>query len=91
MELRFGLCALVAALAASGCGEDLEAPEDRSQVASFVRDFFDGARDGNAEAICSVLTPDGRAWAAGRSFSIPNGTSLADGSPRRAASYARSP
>lgn len=52
-----------------------------------MRQFFDNAWHHDAKAICSVLTPDGRAWAAERAFSVRHGESLGDASPKRAASY----
>jgi hypothetical protein len=86
--LRFGVCAaFVAALASSGCGDDSKPPPDRSQVPAFVSQFFDDAWHDDAEAICSVSTADGRAWATGRAFSIRDGEGLADASPKRPASY----
>jgi hypothetical protein len=73
-------------LASLGCGDDADAPPDRGQIPAFVRQFFDDARDHDAEAICSVLTADGRAWATGRTFNVREGVSLADASPKRPAS-----
>lgn len=52
-----------------------------------MRQFFDDARDHDAEAICSVLTADGRAWASERTFNVREGVGLADASPRRPASF----
>lgn len=49
--------------------------------------FFDAAWHNDAKAICSVLTADGRAWATERAFSVRDGESLADASPKRPASY----
>jgi hypothetical protein len=52
-----------------------------------VSQFFDDAWHDDAKAICSVLTADGRAWATERAFSVRDGESIADASPKRPASY----
>lgn len=49
--------------------------------------FFDDAWHDDAKGICSVLTADGRAWATERAFSLRDGESIADASPKRPASY----
>jgi len=77
----------LAVLASSGCGDDSHSPPDRSEIPAFLGQFFADARDHDAEAICSVLTADGRAWAAGRTFNVREGVSLADAPPKRPASF----
>jgi hypothetical protein len=79
--------AVIAALAFAGCGDDRAPQPDPVQIRSLVQQFFADALDRDAEAICGVLTPNGRAWAAERSFSVRRGESLASAQPRRPASY----
>jgi len=90
MSRSAGLRACVvplAVLASSGCGDESDPPPDRSQIPAFLGQFFDDARDHDAEAICSVLTADGRAWATGRTFNVREGVRLADAPPKRPASF----
>ncbi len=86
MRLSTTACIIVAALAAGGCGDDPQAAPPT--VNSVVQKFFQDAVDKDAESICSVMTPNGRARAAGRTFyQVPRGESQATARPRRPASY----
>jgi hypothetical protein len=87
MGRRVGACLSLAALVIAGCGDDPQSPPDGARISSLVTRFFEDAAGGDAEAICSVLTPNGRAWAVGRTFSIHRGESMAAAPPRRPASY----
>jgi hypothetical protein len=78
--LLAGLTALI------GCGSEPDPSPDREQIRTLVSDFFNDAAAGNAEAICAVMTADGRAWATGRDFLVHEGESLVDARPRRPAS-----
>lgn len=80
-------CVTLAALALVGCGDDPQADPDGARISSVVQKFFKDSANDDAEAICSVLTPNGRAWAVGRTFSIHKGQSMAAAPPRRPASY----
>jgi hypothetical protein len=83
-----GACiAIVVPLAYVGCGNDSAPPPNRVPIRTLVQQFFLDAWHKDAEAICAVLTADGRAWAVDRTFSVHRGESLASARPRRPASY----
>jgi hypothetical protein len=84
---RAACIAVFAALVFPGCGDDAAPQPDRVQIPALVQQFFVEAVDDDAEAICAVLTANGRAWAVERSFSVRRGESLASARPRRPASY----
>ena len=59
---------LLAFATLTGCGADPEPQPDSNQLRALVHDFFLDAAAGDAEAVCAVLTPDGRARATERRF-----------------------
>jgi len=76
-------------LALLGCGDDPAPLPDRVQIRALVQQFFADAVDKDAAAICSVLTPKGRAWATQRGvYQIRRGESIVNARHKRPASLA---